>query len=79
MKASGGNYERLQFIKAMNPIKLKAKLNEVEGVSELVQFIAMPNGWHGAWIMMDKPSKKVKIKKHEEVEKVLPTQTEEIK
>jgi hypothetical protein len=79
MKVADANYGRLQFLKALKPEQLIKKLNLVEGSSEIVQFVALPNGWSGVWIMMDAPSKKVKIKKLEKVEKALPTQTEEIK
>ena len=73
------NYDRLQFLKALKPDQLIKKLNEIEGTSEIKQFVALSNGWHGVWIMMDVPSKKVRLKKPEKVETALPTQTEEIK
>jgi hypothetical protein len=79
MKVSDGNYERLQFIKARGPEKLIQKLNKIEGISEIVQFVVQPDGRHGVWIAMDKPSKKVRLKKPEKLEIALPTQTEEIK
>jgi hypothetical protein len=79
MKSANGNYERLQFLKARSHGKLIALLNKIEGISELIQFVVMPTGFHGVWVMTDMPSRKIRTRNTEKVEQALPTQTEEIK